>query len=494
MTDRNDGPDDKPKQPGFSRRNFLKTTGASAVIAGTAPSFFVRDAWAQDALGNFPVKGKTVTLGFNVPQTGSYADEGADELRAYKLAVQHINNGGGMLETLSPLSLTGQGVLGKKVDYVTGDTQTDPDAARTSARRMIERDKVIMFTGGSSSATAIAQQYLAQELSVQFMCGLTHSNDTTGKDRRRYGFRHFFNAYMTGKALAPVLAKDYGSDRRAFHLTADYTWGHTQYQSMKEFTEAEGWTTVNNIMTPLGSSDFSQFLTAALNSDADVLVLNHYGQDAGQLADPGRAVRHEGDGEERQADADRGAALQPPDGAGRRRPQHRRRLRHDGLELDPRRRWLRRLHPDLRDRVRLRRRRRPRTPATCRRCSTPTPASAPVPSIRRRSSRPSRTTSSTAVVPARPSTARATTSASRTCWWCRARARTRSRASTTCSIRSRRCRATAWSTPRTTSRVSWAPTSRPDTLAIRQRPRPRGRCPRQPTVARAPAALRGPMP
>ena len=279
MTDRNDDPDKNRKNQGFSRRNFLKTTGASAVVAGTAPTFFVRNAWAQEALGNFPVKGKTVTFGFNVPQTGSYADEGADELRAYKLAVKHLNNGGGMLETLSPLSLSGQGVLGKKVDFVTGDTQTDPDAARTSARRMIERDNVIMFTGGSSSATAIAQQYLAQELSVQFMCGLTHSNDTTGKDRRRYGFRHFFNAYMTGKALAPVLASEYGSDRRAFHLTADYTWGHTQYNSMKEFTEAEGWTTVNNIMTPLGSSDFSQFLTAALNSDADVLVLNHYGQD-----------------------------------------------------------------------------------------------------------------------------------------------------------------------------------------------------------------------
>jgi branched-chain amino acid transport system substrate-binding protein len=279
MTDRNDSSDNRHRNKGFSRRKFLQTTGATAAIAGTAPTFFIRNAWAQDALGNYPVKGKTAMFGFNVPQTGAYADEGADELRAYKLAVKHINNGGGMLETITPLALGGQGVLGKKVDYVTGDTQTDPDAARTSARRMIERDNVIMFSGGSSSATAIAQQYLAQELSIVYMCGLTHSNDTTGKDRRRYGFRHFFNAYMTGKALAPVLAKDYGTDRRAFHLTADYTWGHSQYESMKQFTEAEGWTTVNNIMTPLGSSDFSQFLTAALNSDADVLVLNHYGGD-----------------------------------------------------------------------------------------------------------------------------------------------------------------------------------------------------------------------
>lgn len=271
MTDKTDKPQ------GWSRREVLKAGAASAAVAG-APMFFTKNAWADKAIGNYPVTGSEVVFGFNVPQTGAYADEGADELRAYKLAVKHLNNGGGMLETLKPSSLKGNGVLGKKVTYVEGDTQTNPDAARTSARRMIERDKVIMFGGGSSSAVAVAQQYLAQELGIVFMAGLTHSNDTTGKDRRRYGFRHFFNAYQSGVALAPILAKEYGKDRRAFHLTADYTWGHTQYASIKAATEAQGWSTVGNIMTPLKATDFSQFLTQVLNSDADVIVLNHYGK------------------------------------------------------------------------------------------------------------------------------------------------------------------------------------------------------------------------
>jgi ABC-type branched-subunit amino acid transport system substrate-binding protein len=80
---------------------------------------------------------------------------------------------------------------------------------------------------------AIAVQALCQEKGVIYMAGLTHSNDTTGKDKKKYGFRHFFNAYQSGIALGPILGEAYGKDRVAYHLTADYTWGWTQEESMK---------------------------------------------------------------------------------------------------------------------------------------------------------------------------------------------------------------------------------------------------------------------
>ena len=183
------------------------------------------------------------------------------------------------MNTMKPMSLKGNGVLGKKVEYVTGDTQTKSDAARASAKRMIEKDGVLMITGGSSSGVAIAVQGLCQEMGTIFMTGLTHSNDTTGKDKKRYGFRHMFNAYMSGRALGPVLEKEYGTERKAYHLTADYTWGWTQEQSMKDTTEALGWKTVKTVRTPVGAGDFSQYITPVLNSGADVLILNHYGKD-----------------------------------------------------------------------------------------------------------------------------------------------------------------------------------------------------------------------
>ena len=262
----------------ISRRSLLKGS-AMAGVGLAAPTIFTSRALAA-SYTNEPT-GSTVTLGFNVPQTGAYAEEGADELRAYELAVEHINGegDGGMLNTFSSKALQGNGINGKKVVFVTGDTQTKSDAARASAKRMIEKDHAIMITGGSSSGVAIAVQSLCQDAGVIFMAGLTHSNDTTGKDKRANGFRHFFNTEMSGAALGPVLEKEFGSDRVAYHLTADYTWGWSQEGSIKKYTEALGWQTEAAVRTPLGAGDFSQYITPVLNSGADVLVLNHYGRD-----------------------------------------------------------------------------------------------------------------------------------------------------------------------------------------------------------------------
>ena len=266
------------------RRGLLKSGVALGATGLAAPTFFSSPARADLHAGylNAP-QGDTVTLGFNVPQSGPYADEGADELRAYRLAVKHLNGegDGGMMNTMmidgSKTTLTGNGILGKKVEYVTGDTQTKSDAARASAKSMIEKDGAIMITGGSSSGVAVAVQGLCQDAGIIFMSGLTHSNDTTGKDKKANGFRHFFNAYMSAAALAPVLEKLYGKERRAYHLTADYTWGWTQQESIQAATEEKGWETVQNVLTPLATTDFSSYIAPVVNSGADILVLNHYG-------------------------------------------------------------------------------------------------------------------------------------------------------------------------------------------------------------------------
>ena len=261
----------------FSRRGLIKT-GAIAGAGLALPTYLRADT--DSGFTNAPT-GSTVKFGFNVPQSGPYAEEGLDELRAQELAVEHLNGmgDGGMMNTFSSKALDGTGILGKKVEFVTGDTQTKSDVARASAQSMIQKDGCIMINGGSSSGVAIAVQGLCQEAGVIFMAGLTHSNDTTGKDKKANGFRHFFNGYMSAAALGPVLEKEYGTERQAYHLTADYTWGWTQQESIAATTEAMGWNTVQNVLTPVGAGDFSSYIAPILNSGADTLILNHYGGD-----------------------------------------------------------------------------------------------------------------------------------------------------------------------------------------------------------------------
>jgi len=46
---------------------------------------------------------------------------------------------------------------------------------------------------------------------------------------------------------------------------------------VRNSTEAMGWETVGTVLTPLTQTDFSSYISQVLQSDADVLVLNHYG-------------------------------------------------------------------------------------------------------------------------------------------------------------------------------------------------------------------------
>nr|WP_303647782.1 ABC transporter substrate-binding protein [Haloarchaeobius amylolyticus] len=263
-----------------SRRDLLKATtatGIGAAFAGCTGS--LTSGGGQEQIGNFPIDGDTATYGFNVPLSGPYGSEGKDELRAYKLAVKHLNNGGGWVDTQFD-DLSGDGVAGKQIDWVKADTATDKKKARENARQLIERDNAIMISGGSSSSVAINVQDECQKQKVVFMACLTHSNDTTGADCVRYGFREMFDAYHTAAALAPVLKSEYGTGKKFYQLYADYTWGASVEQSMRQFmTEQANWSQVDSVATPLGTKNYSSYLSDVSNSDADVLMLDHYGLD-----------------------------------------------------------------------------------------------------------------------------------------------------------------------------------------------------------------------
>ncbi|MDN5842149.1 MAG: substrate-binding protein [Alcaligenaceae bacterium] len=264
------------------RRSVLKAGAAGAAGSMLLPGA-ARVAMAADEekpIGNFPegVAGDSVFIGLTVDLTGPYSAQGAEQQRGYELAAEQLNAGAPEIIKISPL--TKKGVLGKTVKLGAADAETKPNTAVQAATRFMHDDKAMVITGSTSSAVAIALQKVCDRERTIYLPAISGSNETTGVDCQRYGFRLCYYAYPACKAIAPVLAKNLGKDRKAAYLVPDYTYGHTTFDSMKEFTEKEGWTTVTEQVHPLGAKDYSSFLINIANSDADTLVVIAYGADA----------------------------------------------------------------------------------------------------------------------------------------------------------------------------------------------------------------------
>jgi len=268
----------------LSRRGALKL-GAGATGATLIPGLLGQVGWAyaddKPAIGTWPAgsQGDTVYIGASVPLTGAYAASGEDERKGMELAVEHINENDPLMKAIAPK--VDKGVLGKKVQLLSSDSAAKPNQAVQEQQTFINQNKVILMTGSTSSAVAVALNKFAQREKVLYVTGISGSNDTTGKDCARYGFRQCFYGETAANAIGPVLVKAYGKNRKAAFMTPDYTYGHTVTKSVNDYlTSQGGWTQVTDQVSPLGTQDFSQYLTNIANSGAEFIINVNWGRDA----------------------------------------------------------------------------------------------------------------------------------------------------------------------------------------------------------------------
>ena len=264
------------------RRRVLRT-GLGVASGLVLPMGFASSAFAADQppIGTWPagVAGSSVFIGISVPRTGTYAVQGEDELKGYQLAIEHINAGHPLIKQISPK--TTKGVLGKELKYGVADSAAKPNEAVQAQQRFITENKAIMITGGTSSAVAVALNKLADREKVLFVCGISGSNDTTGKDCVRYGVRQNFYGETAANAIGPALLKAYGKNKKMAFMTPDYTYGHTVTKSVSEYLMKNGgWQMVTDQVSPLGAPDFSSYLTNIANSGAEFLINVNWGHDA----------------------------------------------------------------------------------------------------------------------------------------------------------------------------------------------------------------------
>ena len=98
-----------------SRRGLLQT--AAGLVGGAMFPAGMPIALAEDhpAIGTSSFSGSSgssVFIGIAVPRTGTYAEQGEDELKGWELAVEHINSGN---ELIQDVAKTSKGVLGKEL-------------------------------------------------------------------------------------------------------------------------------------------------------------------------------------------------------------------------------------------------------------------------------------------------------------------------------------------------------------------------------------------
>src|SRR5690606_33819995 len=129
------------------------------------------------------------------------------------------NTGHDLMKQFSPK--TTQGLLGKKLELVVADSAAKPNDAVQAEQRFISENKVMLMTGSTSSSVAVALNKLAQREKVIYLAGISGSNDTTGKDCVRYGFRQNFYGQTAAAAIAPVIIKEFGEGKKIAYMTPD---------------------------------------------------------------------------------------------------------------------------------------------------------------------------------------------------------------------------------------------------------------------------------
>ncbi|WP_300654870.1 substrate-binding protein [Pseudomonas sp.] len=207
-----------------------------------------------------------ITLGLNYPRTGPYKEEGLAQMRGALLAIDELNAQGG--------------VLGRSLRLSSRDSASRPAKAERNVDKLAREGAAMLF-GGSSSAVAIASGQRAAAHGLLYFGTLTYSNDTTGKNAHRYMFRECNNAWMSARVLGQYL-NQHLPDQRYFYVTADYTWGHTTEDSLRQTTGSADSGKHPGLKVPFPGArlaDYQDVLSQAAASNAQVLALVLFGED-----------------------------------------------------------------------------------------------------------------------------------------------------------------------------------------------------------------------
>ena len=224
-------------------RNLLRSAATAALVAGSifAGSAGANSAHAEDVkiLGLWPMSGPFADM-------GPLLDKGA------QIALEEID----------------YKINGKKIVYITRDSETKAGAAARRAQEAIDSEGVQYIVGPWSSGVALAVNEVAKKNKVfYYFSGGTE--DIAGKRCHKYGFQWAANAWTAINADLKIFKKAHPNAKKLYLFITDFAFGWSLQKYVENLAPKYGLEIVGVDRQALGTREYSSFITKAMAANPD---------------------------------------------------------------------------------------------------------------------------------------------------------------------------------------------------------------------------------
>ncbi len=227
-------------------------------IAGFVTALLLAPAAWTPAAAQAPIK-----IGASLSLTGTYAALGQNQSRGYQLCAKHMNEKGG--------------VLGRKIEFVLYDDQSQPATGVRLYEKLITQDKVDLVMGPYSSAITEAVANVNEKYKLPMVAPMA-STTSIFKQGRRFVFMVQSPAEVYLEGLIDMAAKR-GLKTVAI-VNEDTLFPKASAIGAAGLAKAKGMQVVFQEAYPKGNTDFSAIMTKIRAANPDVLGASTYFDDA----------------------------------------------------------------------------------------------------------------------------------------------------------------------------------------------------------------------
>jgi branched-chain amino acid transport system substrate-binding protein len=158
-------------------------------------------------------------------------------------------------------------IAGRKIEIIKEDDQFNPQVGLQKVKKLVESDKVDLVVGVQASNVALAVlNYMKQQKAFYVVSGA--GTDAITWDRYPYLFRTSISTYQLSTPMANYVYDNLGKE--IVTTASDYAGGRDVVAQFKGPFLARGGKVLKEIWPPLGTTDFSAYLTDIKSIDPPV--------------------------------------------------------------------------------------------------------------------------------------------------------------------------------------------------------------------------------